>query len=69
MNVIITSQVTYEIYGVQDIHEALDIYKECVIKRVDDTQFIGIKELFATTMGDDGHFTENPEIHEFEDVI
>lgn len=69
MNIIVTAQVTYEIYGVKDIHEAVDIYKECVKKwSVTDTQYIGIKELFATELSDEGTFKTDPEIWEIEDV-
>lgn len=69
MNLIITAQVTYEIYGVKDVHEGVDIFKQSVIKRLDDTQFIGIKELFATEMAEDGTFLTHPEIWEIEDVV
>ena len=69
MNIIVTAQVTYEIYGVKDITEAIDVYKECVKKRtVSDTQYIGIKELFATEMSDEGTFLTHPEIWEIEEV-
>lgn len=69
MNTIVTAQVTYEIYGVKDITEAIDVYKECVKKRtVSDTQYIGIKELFATEMSDEGTFLTHPEIWEIEEV-
>lgn len=69
MNIIVTAQVTYEIYDVKDITEAIDVYKECVKKRtVSDTQYIGIKELFATEMSDEGTFLTHPEIWEIEEV-
>lgn len=68
MNIIVTAQVTYEIYGVQDIQEAVSVFQECVVKRIDDTQYIGTKELFATEMSDEGTFLTHPQIWEIEEV-
>jgi hypothetical protein len=71
MNVIITAQVTYEIFGAEDIEEAVKVFQSSVKGKVswdDGGEYIGTKEMFITEMTDEGTFMESPQMWEIEEV-
>ena len=63
MNVVITAEVTYEITGIGSIEEAKQIFFNCVSDRnrhVENVYFVGLKEMFATQMNNDGTISSVP---------
>lgn len=72
MNIIVTAQVTYEIYDVDNVDDAISVFQQAVTakaRHLDDVSYIGTKELFATEMSDEGEFLTHPQMWEVEEVV
>lgn len=67
MNVIITAEVTYEIQDVNTIEEAQNIFFTCAsseARHMENVYYVGMKEMFATEMNNDGTIDSNPKTWE-----
>ena len=71
MNVIVTAQVTYEIFDVANFEEAVEVFQTCATgsaRYMEGANYIGTKEMFGTEMNEDGTFKTHPQIWELEEV-
>ena len=71
MNIIVTAEVTYEIFDVANFEEAVSIFQTCVkteTYRMEGVEYIGTKEMTGTELSDEGTFTAHPQMWEMEEV-
>lgn len=71
MNIIITAVVTYEIFDVANFEEGMDVFQTCVkaeARRMEDVNYIGTKEAFATELSDEGTFLKLPREWQMDEV-
>lgn len=71
MNIIITAEVTYEIYDVETFDDAVEVFQTAVTgtaRYMEGVDYSGTKNLFATAMEEDGTFSQHPQIWEKEEV-
>jgi hypothetical protein len=71
MNIIITAEVTYEIYDVETFDDAVLVFQTAVTstaRYMEGVDYTGTKNLFATAMEEDGTFSQHPKIWEKEEV-
>ena len=71
MNIIITAQVTYEIFDVANFEEAVEVFQTCVTgsaRYMEGVEYSGTKEMFGTEMTEEGTFMTHPQMWELEEV-
>ena len=71
MNIIVTAEVTYEIFDVENFEEAIAVFQTCVTgnaRYMEDVEYIGTKEMTGTELSDEGTFLTHPQMWEKEEV-